>query len=260
MAGIAGPLLAGLLLAVVPLTLLLVSDALSFLISAGSLACIRANFTASSGRAPATSIRQAIRDGLQYVLSHPIIRWIILLSVLVNFVVATVYTQFVLFAKEVLAVTDTQLGITYAAAGASVVGVSLAAGPLSKRVPFGVLGLGALTLYGVCTVGLAVSHRFSAGLLWWAGLAGAAMLWNITSLSLAQAIVPNQLFGRVVTFARLLSWAAIPLSALIGAALIEWTQNVALVYAWLGGLTVVVTGAFFFTPLGRVKQYRPIEE
>src|SRR5204862_4825232 len=90
------------------------------------------------------------------------------LSVLVNFVVAPVYTQFVLFAKEVLAVTDTQLGLIYAAAGVSVVAVSLAAGPLSKRVPFGVLGLGALTLYGVCTVGLAVSQRYWIGLLWWA--------------------------------------------------------------------------------------------
>jgi len=261
MAGIAGPLLAGLLLAVVPLTLLLVIDALSFLFSAGSLACIRANFTAASGgAAPATSIRQAIGDGLRYVFSHPIIRWIILLSLLVNLVVATVYTQFVLFAKQVLAVTDTELGVIYAAAGVSVVVVSLAAGPLSKRVPFGVLGLGALTLYGVCTVGLAVSHQYWIGLLWWAGIAGAAMLWNITSLSLAQALVPNELFGRVVTFARLLSWVAIPASALIGGVLIEWTQNVALVYAWLGGLTVVITGAFFFTPLGRVKQYRAIEE
>jgi hypothetical protein len=39
----------------------------------------------------------------------------------------------------------------------------------------------------------------------------------------------------------------------IGGVLIEWTQNVALLYAWLGGLTVVITGAFFFMPLGRVK-------
>jgi hypothetical protein len=64
----------------------------------------------------------------------------------------------------------------------------------------------------------------------------------------------------VVTFARLLSWVAIPASALLGGVLIEWTQDVALVYAWLGGLTVLITGAFFFTPLGRVKQYRAIEE
>jgi predicted MFS family arabinose efflux permease len=188
------------------------------------------------------------------VVTHPVIRWIILLSLVVNFVVTTVYTQFVLFAKQVLAVTDTQLGVIYAAAGISVVAVSLAAGPLSKRVPFGVLGLGALTLNGVFTIGLALSHQFWAGLIWWAGLAGSAMLWNITSLSLAQRIVPDALFGRVITFARLLSWAAIPAGTLVGGALIEWTHDVALIYGWIGGLMVIITSAFFFTPLGRVQQ------
>ena len=60
--------------------------------------------------------------------------------------------------------------------------------------------------------------------------------------------------SRVVTFACLLSWAAIPAGTLVGGALIEWTQDVALIYGWIGGLMVVITGAFFFTPLGRVRQ------
>ena len=92
-AGIAGPLLAGLLLAVLALPLLVIVDALSFLVSAVSLARIRANFAGSGGAPPAISITQAIREGLQFVVSHPVIRWIILLSLVVNFVVTTVYTN-----------------------------------------------------------------------------------------------------------------------------------------------------------------------
>ncbi|HEU5101131.1 MAG TPA: MFS transporter [Roseiflexaceae bacterium] len=86
-AAIAGPLIAGLLLAVLALPLLLLGDALSFLISAASLASIRSSFTSSGGAAPATSISQAIGEGLWYVVSHPLIRWIIPLSLIVNFVV-----------------------------------------------------------------------------------------------------------------------------------------------------------------------------
>jgi MFS family permease len=260
MAGIIGPLLAGVLLSVVSLPLLFTGDALSFLVSAVSLAYVRSSFNAATSGEKATSVRSAIREGLQYVLTHPVIRWIILLSVLVNLVVATVYTQFVLFAKTVLAVTDTQLGIIYAAAGLSVVLASLAAGPLSRRVPFGLLGLGALMLYGLLTVGLALTREFWLGLLCWAGIAGAATIWNITSASLAQALVPNELLGRVSTFAKVLAWGAIPVSALLGGVLIQWTRNVALIYALLGALTFVVTFAFLFTPLGRAKHYRAAGE
>jgi hypothetical protein len=48
-------------------------------------------------------------------------------------------------------------------------------------------------------------------------------------------------------------------NAIIGGALIEWSQNVALVYGWLGALTVVITIGFLFTPLGRLKQYGALE-
>jgi len=91
-------------------------------------------------------------------------------------------------------------------------------------------------------------------------VAGAATIWNITSASLAQALVPNELLGRVSTFAKVLAWGAIPVSALLGGVLIQWTRNVALIYALLGALTFVVTFAFLFTPLGRAKHYRAAGE
>jgi hypothetical protein len=69
-----------------------------------------------------------------------------------------------------------------------------------------------------------------------------------------QALVPDELLGRVTSFVKVLAWGAIPISALLGGALTVWTGDVALVYGLLGALTVVVTGAFFFTPLGRYRQ------
>src|SRR5262245_18565365 len=99
-------------------------------------------------------------------------------------------------------------------------------------------------LYGLMTIGLAVSRQYWMALVCWALLAAGATLWNITAGSLGQMIVPNELLGRVTSFARVLAWGAIPISALIGGALIEWTKNVALVYGWRGGLTCVIIFGF----------------
>jgi hypothetical protein len=53
------------------LPLLLIGNAHSFLVSAASLAGIRTSFADSGGAAPATSIPQAIRDGLLCIVHRP---------------------------------------------------------------------------------------------------------------------------------------------------------------------------------------------
>src|SRR6266571_4136744 len=99
-AQIAGPLLAGLLVTVVPLTALMLIDALSFLVSSFSLALIRISFNVKTGEQRARSnIRADVVEGLRYVLSHPVLRNISIMMALVNFVSSASYAQLVLFAK-----------------------------------------------------------------------------------------------------------------------------------------------------------------
>jgi MFS family permease len=252
-AEIVGPLLAGVLFAVVPLPLLLTGDAVSFLISAGSLALIRVGFTCCDKEHPSTSVGQALYSGLRYLLTHQVIRWTTLLALFLNLILTTVSAQFVLFAKETLTVTDSQLGLIYAVSGVSVVLASLAAGRLTKHTPFNVLGFGILMLEGLTIISLAISRQYWEGLLCWAMFSGTNTLWNIIARSLVQTMVPNALLGRVISFSRVLTWSVIPLSTLIGGALIERTQNVALIYGWIGGLMVVLACCFTLTPLGRIK-------
>ena len=74
-AQIIGPLLAGLLVFKVPLPMLMLIDALSFLVSSGSLLLIRISFNVKEGeQKEKTSIRQDVVEGLRYVLSHPVLR------------------------------------------------------------------------------------------------------------------------------------------------------------------------------------------
>ena len=91
----------------------------------------------------------------------------------------------------------------------------------------------------------------------WAVISGLGILFNINTGSLRQAIVPNHLLGRVISVAMVLAWSAIPVGAFVGGLLIEWTHNVALVYASIGALDVLIPFAFWFSPLGRAEQYVP---
>src|ERR671911_1236879 len=73
-AQIAGPLLAGLLVAVAPVQQVLLVDAASFLVSAGALALIGRAFNAPREEGPRRAIRKDIADGPRYVLCHPLLR------------------------------------------------------------------------------------------------------------------------------------------------------------------------------------------
>jgi len=85
----------------------------------------------------------------------------------------------------------------------------------------------------------------------------ADVLFTITSYSLAQIAVPNQLLGRVITVIRVLTWSTASLGALLGGLAIERTHNVALVYAVIGLLIFAITLTFFLTPLGHTERPLP---
>ena len=256
---IVGPLLAGLLAAVMPIERVLYIDAASFLIAAGALVLIRTSFNAVEQRAP-TSLRRDIVEGLRYVLGHPVLRLISLMMALVNFVGASIGAQIVFFAKQHLSASNAQVGVFYSAGSAGVIVLSLAAGPLRKRYPFSTVALSALMAGGLFTIALAVVPWYPADLVFWALLSGFGILFNINTGSLRQAIVPNHMLGRVMSIAGVLAWSAIPIGTLLGGWAIQRTGNVALVYGIIGVLTVLIPLFFFFTPLGHAERYLPAAE
>ena len=255
---IVGPLLAGLLAAVLPIERVLFIDAASFLVSAASLRLIRTRFNAVEARAR-TSLRRDIAEGLRYVLGHPVLRNISAMMALVNFVGAAIGAQLVLFAKQSLLATNAEIGLLFAAGSAGVIVLSLAAGPLRKRYPFSRVALGALMLEGLATVALAVVRWYPADLLLWALISGLGILFNINTGSLRQAIVPNHMLGRVMSIAGVLAWSAIPVGTFLGGLLIQGLgpSGVALVYGGIGVLTFLIPLGFSFTALGHAERYLP---
>jgi MFS family permease len=251
-----GPLMAGALLTVAPIQTVLLFDALSFLASALTLALVRGSFNTTSGEEKTlTSLRQDVVEGLRYVLSHPILRTISIMMALINFLAATTQTQLVLFAKERLGASDAQVGFLYSAGALGIVVLSLAAGPVRERVSFSKAALGGLMMDGLFIAVLALISSYWLAAPVWALASGFGIFFNINTSSLRQAIVPNQLLGRINSIAAVLAWSAIPLGSLLGGMAIEWTQNVALVYGAIGVLVFLVAVSFSFTALGRAEYY-----
>jgi MFS family permease len=255
-AAVIGPLLAGGLVAFVSIPLLLLVDAASFLLSAVSLAIIRHSFNVAEPRAK-TSIRQDVVEGLRYVLRHPVLRNISAMMALVNLVGTSAFAQLVLFGKERLHATDSEIGLLFAADSLGVVVLSLAAGPLRKRWRFSTVALGALMLSGGLMVVFAFVQVYWVAVPLWGVISGLGILFNINTGSLRQAIVPNHLLGRVISVAMVLAWSANPIGAVLGGLAIEWTQDVALIYAVVGVLTVLIPFGFSFTALGHAERYIP---
>ena len=260
-AQIAGPLLAGLLVAIVPLTSLLLIDALSFLVSSFSITLVRISFNVKKDeQQKKTSIRSDMVEGLRYVLGHPVLRNISIMMALVNFVANASNNQLVLFAKERLSASNTQIGLLFSAASLGVVIMGLLAGPLRKRWSFSTVALGALMLEGLLGVVFAQMRLYWIAAILWMLAGGLGILFNINTGSLRQAIVPNHMLGRVMSIATVLAWSAIPLRSLLGGFAINWTHNVALIFTITGALTFLIPFSFSFTALGHADRYIPKKE
>jgi MFS family permease len=256
----AGPILAGALVGGgLSIEYVLLVDGASFVASAVSLAAVRSSFNAPPDPdRERTSLRRDVTEGLRYVFSHPVLRNISIMMALFNFVGTTSITQLVFFAKERLGASDSEVGFLFSAGSAGVVVLSLAAGPIRRKLSFSVAALGALMLYGLLTVAFALTEAFWAALPLWAVISGLGLFFNINTQSLRQAIVPSHMLGRVVSVAGVLAWSAIPLGALFGGWLIDFTDDVALVYALVGIVTFLIAFSFRFTALGHAEDF--IEE
>jgi MFS family permease len=256
-AQVAGPLLAGALISFLPLTWVMAFDAGSFAVSALSLSLIRSSFNAPRDKPrEATTILHDVREGLRYVLAHPVLRNISLMMALINFVSATTWAQLVLFADERLDASARQIGLLFAAGSAGVVVTGLLAGRLRKRFSFTALAMTSLMLMGLATIVFAGMRWYWIALPIWAAQSGLGILFNINTGSLRQAIVPNYMLSRILTIAGVLAWSAIPAGALVGGWVVSATDNVALVYGVIGLIIIGIAAFFrFFTALGDAQRY-----
>ena len=257
-ATVTGPLLAGLLVALVPVHTLLLFDAFSFLLSALAVGLIGARLDAvKEANRRSKGLFDEVSEGLSFIMGHPVLRATCFLMALVSGVGFTVYSQLVLYAKERLEASDTQVGLLYAAGSIGMIVLALAAGPLRRHLSFSKAVLSAPMLGGILIVLLASTRWYWTALVLWASIWGLVVFFDINTNTLIQTVVPEHLLGRVRSAVSVLSWSAIPLGTLVGGVAIERIQNVALVYGAIGTIVSVAALAFTFTAVGHADRHLP---
>jgi MFS family permease len=190
-------------------------DAGSFLFAAILVLTLRGSFRPEREVA-ATTMRADIAEGVRWLVRHRVLRTLAIALGIINFVGMAAMTILVLYARNVLHLSDFQFGLLITVEAAGAVLGSMIAARLSAR-----LGPGT-----TLSLAIAVSAgSFFVPVLWAQPVAVAASLavgavgglvWNVITVSMRQSLVPDVLLGRVNSAYRLVGWGTMPLGALTG--------------------------------------------
>jgi hypothetical protein len=102
----------------------------------------------------------------------------------------------------------------------------------------------ALVLYGGAVAVMGRLTAYGPALVVNAALGGATVLYNVTTTTARQRMVPDELQGRVWNIALVFAWCAIPIGSLAGGEIISAGGSVGTVYTSVG-LAIVVIGVVY---------------
>jgi predicted MFS family arabinose efflux permease len=238
---IIGPAIAGILAATIGPGLTLAIDAASFALSSLVLAFMRRDLRAPTDRQPA-SLAADIREGIDYIVRHPLLRSMILFWGLVSITTAPLVTALAVHVTRDLGYEETILGLVLTAYGIGTVIGALIAARVSRR-PVGPLLLGGTFLTGVLLFAISRTSQVPVllGVAVIAGIAQSVVL--VTYLTARSNHTPDALLGRVGSTARTISLGLQPIGMLAGGLLVDLSSGSTTI-AVMGIGLIVLTLAF----------------
>lgn len=211
----AGPPLGGILFAVAAAAPFLL-DAGTFAAAAALVLAMRGSFRPGRAERPRTTLRAEIFEGLRWLWGQPLLRTLAVMLGIMNAVYAAYTSIFVLFAQDILGLGEVGYGVLLTSGALGGLVGSLVADRIILFFGHGRTLLGSVLLSAAGLGGTAViENAFVIGGLF-VLLGISAVVWNVITVSLRQAVIPENLFGRVNSVYRLLGWGAIPIGALLG--------------------------------------------
>jgi hypothetical protein len=162
------------------------------------------------------SVLRGIAEGFRWFRGSKVIRMLALQAATGNFGLGMVTAVLMYYLRDTLALSAEVSGLNYAMLGAGGILGSIALVPLARRYRKGLLypamlSLGLLGLIILATVRLPWAPGVGFGIV-----AACDTAWVVLSTSVRQELIPAHLMGRVLSFSRLLSTAAIPVGAILG--------------------------------------------
>lgn len=197
---------------------------------------------------------QDLTEGFLWFWRHALLRMLSLWSGAANLVSGAIYGILVLFAQERLGLGEVGYGLLLAAGSVGGILGGLSAGWLSRKVKAGTLLFVTNLMLAGCYGAIAISQNaVIVGILMMV-VSFVFLIQNIVVVSLRQAIIPDELLGRVTSAYRMIGLTGLPLGAFLGG-IIAKSFGLGSPF-WCGGLFLLLV-TFLILP---VVNDRRIEE
>ncbi|SCF86382.1 MFS transporter [Streptomyces sp. Ncost-T10-10d] len=197
-----------------------------------------------------------IKEGLKFVLKHPVLRAIILGDAIFNLFLVMYQTMLLVFLEREMDLESFGIGLILSGMGCGALLGALWATRVSKRIGQGpVIWLAPLVTCPL-TVLMPLAHpgwNVYVAALGLAFLSLGGVIRFVAQSSLQQTLTPDRLLGRMSATARFVSWGGIPLGGLLGGASgIVFGAKATL---WIGaaGMTLS-TIPYFLSPLRNMRE------
>jgi predicted MFS family arabinose efflux permease len=218
---LAGPGLGGVLVQLIGAASCMLTDGVSYLVSAVLLRSLPRppSLEAATARA---GMRREIAEGCGYVARHPVIRPCVVWATVVNFVCGALLTLTPLYLVRSLHARPVAVGLVYAAEGAG----ALLGASLTPRLETR-LGSARTMLLAASIMPLTVVLMPAAFPGWGISLyalgnfafAGAVVIGSILARTHRHQVVPRELLPRVMATVRFISWGVLPIGAFLAGVL-----------------------------------------
>jgi MFS family permease len=256
-AQIAGPALGGGLIQAITAPYAILVDALSFLASGGFTLAIRKREVLPERTTESPKLWAELKEGLGYVLRHPLLRPQAICTGSSNFFGNVGFAILLVYAARHWHMSAGLVGLGFGIGSLGWLLGALTAPRLQRALGVGKTTLLMTPLFGLpwLLIPLAPTHLAFPALVAAMMLGGfASVVYNITQVSLRQAITPHRIQGRMNAVMRFLVWGTIPLGSLVGGALAATIGlRGTLVVSALGGTLAVIPIAL--SPIPALREF-----
>lgn len=166
--------------------------------------------------APRARIRTDIAEGLRWLRDHRVLRTLGIMTGVSNLASSATFSIFVLYALEILDLSETGYGLLLAVSAAGGILGGLAGPRLARLFGDGPSFYIVIAMTAVEHLAIGLTSSAWVVALAMIGFGLGAMWWNVIAVSLRQSIVPDRLLGRVNSVYRLLAWGTMPVGAALG--------------------------------------------
>jgi MFS family permease len=219
-AQLGGPGLAGLVVDALKAPAAIAVDAVSYLGSALFIFGIRKHESPPARDHASPRMRDELREGLRYVLHHAFLKNIAACTALFNFFGTLGNAVLLVFARRELHLSPALIGLALTVSNVGALTAAFNANRISRRIGVGRTIIASSIIGGPMFLVIPFAPEGTAALTFLipAFVIGGAMnvIYNVTQISLRQAITPERIQGRMNSVMRFIVWGTIPLGSFLG--------------------------------------------